>query len=311
MKSAVLLAAAGLLLFGGSCSTATENEPAEITIPADAQAVIDGAVVALADAESYRTTFAFPLPAEDVRKAAMWEVYYQKPDSYRALLFGEDGPSTEVCETYTRPGGSGRSCRDVVTEITERTVAESVLVGDGVFGRRCDGVDQGCGPWEQKPRIGVAEFGLSPTFTAGWPAVVLEMIAVDAGTQLADGDQLVRVSGSVNLLRAIFENQRRLSEAAGITTFGGSCTVVITPGGESGEEVCTETENTFEDLLEQQDGVAFEDENPSEVVVWVSAGDLLPRRMEITQAPRRDDPSAAALVIEFGDYGEVTIEAPE
>ena len=46
-------------------------------------------------------------------------------------------------------------------------------------------------------------------------------------------------------------------------------------------------------------------------VVWVSAGDLLPRRMEITEAPRPDDPSAGALVIEFGDYGEVTIEAPE
>ena len=311
MKSAVLLLAAGLLLFGVSCSTATESEPAEITIPADAQAVIDGAVVALADAGSYRTTFAFPLPAEDVREAAVWEVYYQKPDSYRALLFGEDGPSTEVCESYTLPGGSGRSCRDVVTEITERTVAESVLVGDGVFGRRCDGVDQGCGPWEQRPRVGAADFGLSPTFTAGWPAVVLELIAVDAGTQLVDGDQLVRVSGSVNLLRAIFENQRRLSEAAGITTFGGSCTVVLSPGDESGEEECTETENTFEDLLENEDDVAFEDENPSQVVVWVSLVDGLPRRIEITQAPRPGDANEGAIVIEFGDYGEVTIEAPE
>lgn len=311
MKSAVLLVAAGLLLFGGSCSTATESEPAEITIPADAQAVIDGAVVALADAESYRTTFAFPLPAEDVRKAAMWEVYYQKPDSYRALLFGEDGPSTEVCESYTLPGGSGRSCRDVVTEITERTVAESVLVGDGAFGRRCDGVDQGCGSWEQKPRMGAAEFGLSPMLTAGWPAVVLEMIAVDAGTQLVDGDQLVRVSGSVNLLRAIFENQRRLSEAAGITSLGSSCTVTFspTPGGGSGEEECHEI--TFEEMLEGEDDVAFEDENPSEVVVWVSVADLLPRRMEITQAPRPGDANEGALVIEFGDYGEVTIEAPE
>ena len=309
MKSAVLLAVAGLVLFSGSCSSA--SEPGEITVPADAQAVIDGAVLALADAESYRTTFAFPLPAEDVREAAMWEVHYQKPDSYRMLLFGEDGPTTEVCESYTQPGGSGRFCQDVVTEVTERTVAESVLVGDGAFGRRCDGVDQGCEAWRESPRTGPPEFGLSPTFTAGWPAVVLEMIAVDAGTQLVDGNQLVRVSGSVNLLRAIFENQRRLSEAAGITSFGTSCTVTFspTPGGGPGEEVCHEI--TFEELLEGEDDVAFEDENPSEVVIWFSAGDLLPRRMEITQAPRPDDPSAGALVIEFGDYNEVTIEAPE
>ena len=311
MKSAVLLAAAGLLLFGVSCSSATESEPAEIATPADAQAAIEGAAVALANAESYRTTIAFPLPAEDARGAAVWEVHYEKPDSYRLLLFSEDGPSTEVCETHALPSGSGGSCRNIVTEVTERGVFESVLVGDATFSRRCDGVDRGCEAWRESPRMDLPIFGPSPTYTAGWPAVVLEVIAVDAGMQMEDGDELVRVSGSVNLVRAILENQRRLSEAAGITTFGGSCTVVMTPGDESGEEECIETENTFEDLLEQEDDVAFEDENPSQVAVWVSLVDGLPRRIEITQAPRPGDANEGAIVIEFGDYGEVTIEAPE
>ena len=311
MKSAALLAAAGLLLFGVSCSSATESEPDRIATPADAQAAIEGAALALANAESYRTTIAFPLPAEDARGAGVWDVFYQRPDSYRLLLFSEDGPSTEVCETHALPGGSGGSCRNIVTEVTERSVFEMIFVGDATFSRGCDGVDRGCEDWQKSPETDLPIFGLSPSSTPGWPAIVLEVIAVDAGMQMEAGDELVRVSGSVNLVRAILENQRRLSEAAGITTFGGSCTVVMTPGDESGEEECIETENTFEDLLEQEDDVAFEDENPSQVAVWVSLVDGLPRRIEITQAPRPGDANEGAIVIEFGDYGEVTIEAPE
>ena len=109
------------------------------------------------------------------------------------------------------------------------------------------------------------------------------------------------MSGTVNSLRAVLEHQRRIFTEAGVS-FGEECT---------GEGECRDL--TFEDLLAQEaDELAYYDDNPSAIDVWVD-GDSHIERMEIRVEPSpADDPGdGVTVMVEYSEFNAVVVEAPE
>lgn len=273
----------------------------------------------MAELDSYRVAFVFPTRPEDVLEEYRWEVEYDAPDSYRFLLFMAEGETEERCESFISPDGrsSGQTCYEVFTNITGRGVSETVLVGDTIYARPCEEVEgeEKCGPWQKRPRGPIAAAGPSPSFFPQWPQVALELAGdfEALGIEEIDDVRLLHVRGSVNHLRAIFENQRRVLTTAGITSFGGECTTEAQlPGEPSGEEICREL--TFEESLEQQEPqLSFYDEHPAIIDLWVYPEDYLVRRIAIEASPPPGEPDSQEIsfVVDYSQFNQVEIEAPE
>ena len=303
----------GSLLLLTVAAACADDEPGEVA--PNPQALWERARSAMAELDSYRVSFVFPTRPDDALEEYRWEAEYDAPDSYRFLLFGAEGETEEVCESYTLPNGFGRTCREVFTKITGRTVSETVLVGDTVYGRQCEDIDTACGPWQVQLRGPIAIAGPSPSFFPQWPQVALELAAdfEALGTEEIDGVRLLHVRGSVNHLRAIFENQRRVLTAAGITSFGEECTAEATlPNEPPGETTCREL--TFEDSLERQEQqLSFYDEHPAIIDIWVHPEDYLVRRIaiEALTPPGEPESQETSFVIDYSQFNQVEIEAPE
>jgi hypothetical protein len=149
----------------------------------------------------------------------------------------------------------------------------------------------------------------------------LELVGQDE----VDGTTLTHLRGSVNHLRAILENQRRVFTAAGITSFGTECTTALTPTvfDETGElvESAPDTpaeseqrcrEQTFEEALENQEpGLSFYDENPATIDIWVSADGFLIHRVALSIPPDQAGAVEGAVVVEYSLFNQVQIEAPQ
>jgi hypothetical protein len=304
----------GSLLFLMVVAACGDDEPVEVA--SSPQALWERARSAMAELDSYRIAFVFPTRPEDALGEYRWEVEYDAPDSYRFLLFGAEGETEEICESYTLPGGSGfgQTCREVFTKITGRTVSETVLVGDTIYGRQCEDIDRECDPWQEQPRGPIAVAGPSPSFFPQWPQVALELAGdfEDLGMEEIDGVRLLHVRGSVNHLRAIFENQRRVLTAAGITSFGGECTAEASlPEEPPGEQTCREL--TFEESLERQEPqLSFYDEHPAIIDLWVDPEDYLVRRIAIEASPPPGEPESQdmSFVVDYSQFNQVKIEAP-
>ena len=335
MKRLTLLFAGSLVLFaalacsgGGGSERISDGPKATVTerIASDPQAILELARSAIADLESYHAAFVFPAAAGDGERESRWEIEFAVPDSYRILVFLAGGEIT--CEASIAPDdlSRGQTCREAPTSATQATLAEAVYVGDTIYGRQCKDIDLECEPWEKQPRGQIVIAALSPTFFPQWPLVAMEMAGELelVGQDEVDGVALTHFRGSVNHIRAILENQRRVLTAAGISSFGTECHARLTPTviDETGElvesapgtpfdseEACHEL--TFEESLESQEpGLSFYDDNPAAIDVWISPDDLLPRRITLVVPPDRPVGLVLAFAVEYSLFDQVQIEAP-
>lgn len=274
------------------------------------------ALDAMADAPSYNMAFVI----ESEPGLPIWEFDFVAPDSYRIWQAGVDGSSSQSCRSA--PDGE-TVCETIEEEEGERFTYEVVIVSDESFARKCDVNRENCDAWEEGERPPLALAGPSPTFAPGWPLVAIELAEWDAaGEETVDGGRAYTIRGTVNHMRAIFENERRILTAAGITSFGTECSSGPneTPvsigenlaGDEpEGLEECHEL--TYEESLEQQEpDLSFFDASPAMIEVAISGDSSYVRRVEISAgAPPDHEPDAAVrLVIEYSRFGEVTVEAP-
>jgi hypothetical protein len=299
---------AGAIALAAGCGGGGKDVEVE-----DRQAFVADALAAMADAKSYRIDLAVPSEGEP----PAWTFDYVAPDSYRVLLsVGQVEGTTPGQECYVLPGNeTSGGCEDSGAEAVDTSVYESLYVGDKLYARQCERVDSGCGDWETHDRPPVLIAGPSPTFLPGWPLVALQLAQIDSlGT---DDDDLV-LRGTVNHLRAIFENQRRVLTAAGITSFGSEChdvsEIPVAPDGTGpappGSRECHEL--TYDESLAQQEpDLSFFDETPAQIEVTIARDTSLVRRIVLHAEAPPDHEEGVELVIEYSDFNEVQIEAPE
>ncbi len=308
MKDA-LFAASGLFVLLATLACGGDDE--DLDLSASAEAFWNQADTAMADLDSYHVSFVFPYGPEEVR----WEAEFAAPNDYRFLLFSAEGETEKVCESYSPPsGGQGQTCREVLTNITSRSVFETILAGGKAYSRLCEDVGEQCEPWQEGPQPQVPIAGPSPTYLLQWPLVAMEMaqpIEVVGGEEI-DGATFIHLHGSVNHLRAIFENQRRVLTEAGITSFGEECFEETSlPGEPPGEEICRTL--TYEESLERQEpDLSFYDDNPATIDIWISPDTSLVRRVALAAQPPPGEPDSgeAPLIVEYTLFNQVEIEAP-
>ena len=277
-----ILTGAALLLAAGGCTGGGAKTPS------DPQELADRALAAMADLDSYRAELDFgsseagPLLAEFVR-----------PQSYR-LQGGFKQQQTGTGEPVDR-------------------VIESIYIDDGSYHRECEKVDVGCGEWEGGEAYTPAPSGPSPLYLPQWPLAGLDL-ADDlklAGREDLDGQSMLKLTGTVNHIRAVMENIRSLYAEAGVTAFGQDCQ--DTPDG---GQTCRDL--TYDEALQQQEpALTFYDSHPGTLEVWLSAEDYRVRRVQLTVPPFDDpsqggDPSSVetSVTFSYSKFNDVTIKAP-
>lgn len=238
----------------------------------DAPALVEDALTAMNGLSSYRLEMGIGAEAAPII------VEFATPDRYRTLLAGDD------------------------------RVYEAIIVGERAFSRQCTAVDQGCGDWVEDEAPPFIVLGPSPSYLPQWPLVALEM-ASDVkvlGTEELEGATTIHLRGSVNLIRAVLENQRRVLTAAGITSFGEECSVPTV-----GDDEPTCRDRTFEESLENQEPtLSFYDENPATIDVWLSPDDLFIRRIALTVPPHESGGQEGSVLLGYSRFNQVEIEPP-
>ena len=142
-----------------------------------------------------------------------------------------------------------------------------------------------------------------------------------AGRDDLNGESMLKLTGTVNHIRAVLENQRRVYSDAGVTSFGQVCEGGAgspDPGTPAtGEQSCHEL--TYEEAVNRQEpALSFYDDHPGALDVWVSAEDFLVHRVELTVPPFNDaslggDPSSVetSVVSDYSMFDQVTVKAPQ
>ena len=274
-----VLSAVSLLLFSfllAACGV--ESNAAEVLNTAKDQT----------HATSYHVTVrwpTYPTHPEDVQGEFRWEVDLQPPDRARVLLFG----------------------------------AESITVGEEAYGRTCGGVGTDCEPWEGPVPVTIASAGPPPFYIPalfympGWPLVAAEMAqdleVIDLGGSDQDGE--IHIRGRVNHIRAVLENQRRVFEEYGITSFGRTCESsavhIESESDHTGDESCRDL--TFEESLSEQSSLEFYNENMAVMDVWIGETGLI-NKMRFQISPDEREEIEQVITFEYSEFGEVVIERP-
>jgi hypothetical protein len=293
--------------------------------------LVKAALDAMANAQSFHSE-AF-VPGDEAN--FLWQIDYMAPDSYRFISRYQTGDSFQSCyvlppQTSGTPEENEQCTPEGEDNITSEGVYETIYFGDKEYNRRCDEVDTGCDAWTSGERPAFVLAGPSPTYDPRWPLVALELAATTSSAGQHSG--VIDLQGKVNPLRAIFENQRRVATAAGITSFGTVCTshAVAIVGDKTpvkttiaiGTNVVGSTpvgledchEQTFEEMLaDQEPDVSLNDEHPATISASIDATTHLIRRIALTglSAHDPDGSGVQTLVIEYTNFNNVTFEAPE
>jgi hypothetical protein len=243
--------------------------------------------------ESYRTEM-------DLGAGDPIVIEYKKPNSYRSLVIANDN------------------------QTGLRTLGELLYVGDTIYAHKCNADGTDCKAWDRTPRGEVIVGAASPSYFPQWPIVALEM-AHDVSASTETGRVLVR--GSVNHIRAVFENSRRLAKTAGITpTYGQECSAASTPverttppddpstPGSSSAQNCRDL--TYEEsLASQEPGLSFYDNNPATIEAEIDPVTHLLTRFKMTFAVPGDNGELTGeertLTFTYSKFNGVTIEAPQ
>ena len=259
--------------------------------PIDAREVLNAARDRSA-ATSYHATFRTSTHPSDVRGETKWEAYLQPPDRFRFLLFTTDGESDEICQ--------GNTCYSVLVSVEREEVFETVGIEGEGYGRSCGESTAGCTPWQGPFPVTIPSAGPSPSYMPGWPIIAAEMaqyVEVTNPQDLAQ-DQLIHVRGRINHIRAILENQRRVMDEAGVTSFGEVC--------ENGQ-ACRDI--TFEEYLNQQSHLEFYDRNTTAMDVWIGENGMI-KEMRFRIPPHEAGGTETVITVEYSGFGEVAIERP-
>ena len=312
MRLAFVLSLFALLL--ASCGS---DQP-KLDPNLDAEALLAQSSIEMNALDSYHVRFSVPAHPEDVREEHRWEFDFVQPDDFRYLLYHAEGVQKEVCETH----GQGRTCTFILTSITERSRYEVLYVSEFSYWRQCDGKGDNCDDWEREARPELPMIGPSPTSWPQWPIVALEMIDQPEPVEIErmSGVETVRIRGTLNMIRAVFENQRRVLEALGITAFGTECGVYDVqmntegsfPSTQPGPTATCRDVSFEETLAEHDDSIAFQDENPATIDVWISPEDGRLHRLTIA-GPVEDsgEPSIIEFTIDYSEFNSVSLTAPE
>jgi hypothetical protein len=252
----------------------------------DADVLRDQAVAAMNALDSYSVEM-------DLGQGEPFVIEYKSPNSYRTKLVANDD------------------------QTGKRTLGEVLYVADTIYARKCDPDGSSCGDWDTTTRGDVIVGAASPSYFPQWPVVALEM----ADDVSISGDT---ISGSVNHIRAVFENNKRLLPPGAGS--GEKCTAGSAPVREGvtatpaptieGKSSCHQMSEA-EALEGQEPGLSFYDEHPARLEVEVDPQTHRVASVKVTIIVENDDASSPQSVttrsftFTYSKYNAVTIEAPQ
>jgi hypothetical protein len=215
----------------------------------------DAAVEAVQDVQSYASTLNLGdgVPIE-------WEV--AEPDSYRAIIHTKQAETGE-------PAGTN----------------EAVTIGETIYTRTCDAAGV-CEPWQSDERGEIIVGAPSPSYFPQWPLVAVELAEGVGFEEQPEGEALVPLRGSVNHVRAIYENAHREAEALGLSF-------------------------NLEEALLNEDDTGYYEDYPAEIQWWVDPQTMLVGRVDVLVTPPEEDGPALLITATYSRFDEVTIEAPK
>jgi len=273
--------------------------------PAEALAV---AVDNTRNADSYRMTI-HEGRTDQTELVEGFRLDFEGPDSYYVFSHIEGvfqsctSSGLEVVEYRGTPLPEPtyeETCVDLPPEPDDRQVFEMAIVGDRGLVHACFDVEEDCDAWQAGPVPEDWEpviLGLAPWHGSAWPFVLAKglQLVSDKGAETVDGVELRRYRGLGDALGTAQDLYGQALDAAG-TSYSSSC--------ERGD--CTEF--TFAEASQQED---FDDMSfLSYIDVFVDPATHVIRRLEVLAFPSFPS-SAPMMVIEYSDFGQVSVELPE
>ncbi len=256
MRAAALLVPLALLFLLG-CSESESNDAAAPE-PSDISALIPRSLTAIESLHSYRMEITFSPEGEPLTTIAD----FAKPGDYHYIFGLSDDPSE---------------------------VAELIEVGDLSYSRLCENYPDDCEPWSlPEERFPISSLGGLTTFvpeTLGFVTLELATDPTFIANEQFEGQTLFHLKASVNLSRAICENQLRALLAA------------------EPQDVEAELASHREECGQ----LNFEAVPPSAVDVWLFPADFRIHHLRIGIPGDEMDPY---LEVDYSQFNEISIEAP-
>lgn len=274
-----------------ACSSGDVDQERTSLSDIDPEDAITRSLAAMDDLTAYQMEFTFRPEGEPIT----FLVHYADPGDYYERLV--EAPAGET-ETF-----------------------EIILLGDKTYLRHCDPHPDGCDEWEESDSSeDRAVIPAAGGFTTVGPET-LGLVAIemtDKPRAIGDDNGLAHLRGTVNLSRAIYENQRRLLEQAkdlgdceqfplGSSSYYGTGTpIIVTPGPVTCRSITVE-----EALQKRWEGYDLDAGPPSEIDIWLSPKDFLVHGVAIKVSGDESRESFHPYFeTSYSRFNEVTIEPP-
>lgn len=244
------------LLLLAACSASEQNDVV-LPKPSDIPGLIASSLETMDDLDSYSMEITFSPEGEPFTTVAD----FAEPGDYRYIVRLSDDPNE---------------------------VGELIEVGDLSYSRLCHNHPDDCEEWEQSERFPVPSLGGLTTFvpeTLGFVTLELATDPTFIANEQFEGQTLFHLKASVNLSRAICDNQLRALLAAE--------TQAVEAELASHEEECGQ--------------LNFEAVPPSAVDVWLFPTDFRIHHLRIGVPGDEMDPY---LEIDYSRFNEISIEPP-
>lgn len=226
--------------------------------------------------------------------------------SYRQeLSLSPDGPPITISVDFVQPDAYYER---FAQGSSEGGVVELIQADGLIYVRQCADYPRVCEDWESSeasaevPSLG----GLTTVAPETFGLTALDMMTEPEilESESVDGQGLLRVRGSLNLARAIYENQRLAFQ--GDAGYGESCETHIEMGA-TPATVCRE--RTFEEAYEEDYGeVDFDQAPSSRIEVLLNRGDRYVHSIKVSVPLADDDPYFEST---YSNFNGVTIEVPD
>ena len=226
-------------------------------------------------------------------------------DSYsQELSLSPDGPPIVIIVDFVEPN---TYYERFVEGLSEDAVVELIQADGSIYVRECSDHPDDCDDWESSeasanvPSLG----GLTTVAPETLGLAALDMMTEPElmGSEVVDGRDLVRVHGSLNLARSIYENQ--LLAFHGDAGYGESCETHVGIGA-TPTTVCRE--RTFEEAYKEDYGEVDFDQAPDSLMqVLLDPQTKRVHSIRISVPLADDDPYFETI---YSNFNDVTIGAP-